>query len=670
MGNSKAVFLSYASEDSEASARIAAALRGAGIEVWFDQSELRGGDAWDQQIRRQIRECALFIPVVSSNTTARREGYFRLEWDLADQRTHMMARDRTFILPITIDGTLPGSDLPESFQRMHWMRLPGGEPTSAFIERTRHLLTPEFASMHARAEGPASEPIVSIPSRRPSLGTAMWSVGALAAAVVGYVLVSQYHVPSVARPSSSASRPDATVPIAAPESARSIAVLPFVDMSERRDQEYFADGMAEEILDLLARVPGLRVPARTSSFYFKERPTPIPEIARQLGVANVLEGSVRRSGDRIRVTAQLIRASTGFHVWSETYERQLSDVFAVQDDIAGAVVQALQVSLLSGTPMRVAGGTRNLEAYQLYLRANSISITNTRAATAVGLKQLTQAVKLDPDFALAWVAMSQLQFQQTEAGDLVPKVGYERARKYALHALSLAPDLSEARLVLAYVNRVYDWDWSACESQIRIVLAARPNDAIARQFKGMLAYTLGHWDEAERSLQASVSLDPLNNFAWWNLGTARYLAGRNADAEAAYRRLLEIAPDFAWAKSYLARTLLEEGKAEAALTMVQAEAEEINRLDVLPAVLDALGRRTEADAALRDLTSKYSSTEAYFIAMTYAHRNDPDRAMQWLETAYRQKDASLVEILGDPMFKPIASDRRYRAFLRKMKLAS
>ena len=671
-GESKAVFLSYASEDSEAAARIADALRSAGIEVWFDQSDLRGGDAWDQQIRRQIRECALFIPIVSANTVARREGYFRLEWDLADQRTHMMARDRKFILPVTIDATPgAGADVPEVFHRVQWTRLPRGEPSPAFIERVRQLLTPGYSAAPAMLEADTTHaPGTSRAQRRHSMSTAaLWGIGVFAVAAVAYYAAKLTSDSSHPAPSASiAATPSATSskPVALPE--KSIAVLPFVDMSEKHDQEYFADGMSEEILNLLARLPDLRVPARTSSFYFKGRPTPIPEVARQLGVAHVLEGSIRRSGNRIRVTAQLVRANNGFHVWSETYERQLTDVFAVQDDIAGAVVQALQVSLLGGSPTRGAGGTRNLEAYQLYLRARSAGRTNTRAGMARSLDYLGRAVKLDPGFALAWVSMSGLEFQRTESGDLLPKVGYERARQHALHALELAPDLPDARVVLAYVHRVYDWDWPASAAELRSVLAARPNDPFGLQIEGMLAYTLGNWDQAERSLQASVSVDPLNTFAWWNLGTARYLAGRYADAEAAYRRLLEISPEFAWVRSYLARTLLAEGKLDAALAMAEGEPEEINRLDVLPVVLDALGRRAAADAALHTLETKYAATEAYFIATTYAYRGANERALEWLEVAYRQRDSSLVEILGDPLFKPIASDPRYRAFLRKMNL--
>lgn len=671
-GESKAVFLSYASEDSEAAARIADALRSAGIEVWFDQRDLRGGDAWDQQIRRQIRECALFIPLVSANTVARREGYFRLEWDLADQRTHMMARDRTFILPVTIDATPgAGSDVPDVFHRVQWTRLPRGEASPEFTERIRQLVTPEYSTAPVVHEaGTTHAPEASRAQRRHSIPrAAIWGISVFAVAAISY-----YGARSIGfRSRPTASAPIATTipattakPVALPE--KSIAVLPFVDMSEKHDQEYFADGMSEEILNLLARLPDLRVPARTSSFYFKGRPTPIPEVARQLGVAHVLEGSIRRSGNRIRVTAQLVRANNGFHVWSETYERQLTDVFAVQDDIAGAVVQALQVSLLGGSPTRGAGGTRNLEAYQLYLRARSAASTNTRSGMARSLDYLGQAVKLDPGFALAWVSMSGLEFQRTESGDLLPKVGYERARRHALHALELAPELPEARRVLAYVHRVYDWDWPACAAELNSVRAARPNDSLGLQIEGMLAYTLGHWDQAERSLRASVSVDPLNTFAWWNLGTARYLAGRYADAEAAYRRLLEIAPEFAWARSYLARTLLAEGKTESALAMAEGEPEEINRLDVLPVILDALGRRPAADAALHTLETKYAATEAYFIAAAYAHRGANERALEWLDVAYRQRDSSLVEILGDPLFKSIASDPRYRAFLRKMNL--
>jgi hypothetical protein len=261
-----AVFLSYPSQDVEAARRICDALRATGIEVWFDQSELRGGDVWDQKIRRQIRDCALFIPIISANTASRQEGYFRLEWDLADQRSHMMARDRAFIVPVCRDATPgAGTDVPESFHRVQWTRLPGGETPPAFVERVRRLLSPVPSTASRPATSAMSTgPAVSEPLRASwRLKSASLVVVAVLAVMFAYFAVDKFwlskRVASAAVSTTVSARSQSPVVL-----DKSIAVLPFADMSEKRDQEYFADGLSEEILNLLARIPNLKVIGRTS----------------------------------------------------------------------------------------------------------------------------------------------------------------------------------------------------------------------------------------------------------------------------------------------------------------------------------------------------------------------------------------------------------------------
>ena len=301
----KAVFLSYASQDAEAARRICDALRAVGLDVWFDQSELRGGDAWDASIRKQIKECALFVPVISANTQAREEGYFRREWNLAVNRTLDMSEDKTFLLPVVIDATIDAkARVPEKFREVQWTHLAAGEASAAFAERVQRLLSGGAAPTVAASQRRA-------PLRRP-------------------------HRPSA--------RPPARLP--------SIAVLPFVNMSRDEENEYFADGLSEELLNVLAKIRGLRVASRTSAFSFKGKDVDIPTIAQKLNVATVLEGSVRRSGKRVRITAQLIEVASDSHLWSETYDRELDDIFAVQDDIAQSVVKELRAALLGTTVER------------------------------------------------------------------------------------------------------------------------------------------------------------------------------------------------------------------------------------------------------------------------------------------------------------------------------
>jgi TolB-like protein len=326
-----AVFLSYASEDADSARRICDALRAAGIEVWLDRSELRGGDAWDAAIRSQIRTCFLFIPLISASSRARAEGYFRLEWKLAVDRSHQMAADRAFLLPVVIDGTHEGdARVPEKFWEVQWTRLPRGETPPAFINRVQRLLSPasphspsadpvgasrgrrsdasrntDAAPAPAPAPPPATAPAPEL--TRPRLSSrarvGLLVVGLAVILGIGYWSIDRFRA---APPPSAAPTPRVT---AAPMSEQSIAILPFIDMSEKKDQEYFSDGISEELIDLVTRGTSLRVPARTSSFFFKGKQVTIAEIAKALAVTHVLEGSIRKSGNTIRVTVQLIRAA-------------------------------------------------------------------------------------------------------------------------------------------------------------------------------------------------------------------------------------------------------------------------------------------------------------------------------------------------------------------------
>jgi TolB-like protein/Tfp pilus assembly protein PilF len=667
------VFLSYASQDEEAAHKICETLRAAGIEVWFDKSELRGGDAWDQKIRRQIRECSLFLPIISAHSQARLEGYFRREWKLAVDRTHDMAEEKAFIVPVVIDDTSEQvATVPDKFRDVQWTRLRAGEPSPVFIDRVRKLLSPGSSPAGA-AQTPVSISSATLLSSKTSgpqswrSKPALWAMGAMLAVALSYFMVDKFWVSK--RPASSAaSTLVAGVPTKSAVPEKSIAVLPFVDMSEKKDQEYFADGMAEEIIDLLARVPDLRVPARTSSFYFKGKTTKVSEIARELRVAHVLEGSVRRAGGHLRVTAQLVRADSGYNVWSKAYDRDVHDVFKVQDDIANAVVQALQISLMGGLLTRQSGGTESLDAYLAYLRGVAAQRQGTRESLAAGRDDLEHAIKLDPEFGLAWVELARDIGLMTDNGEFSAKEGYERTRQLAQRALELSPNLAEAHALLAYVHRAYDWDWTAAEAEGKRALALDPTDSSSLAASAGLAMTLGRWDDAEGLIRRALDRDPFFPLAIWYSGAIQYGAGHYAGSEAAYRKLLEVAPSFLWTRAYLGKTLLAEGKADTALAMVQQEADEENRLKMLPIVLHAAGRASESDAALRALIAKFAQTDAYSVAMSYAYRGDRDLAFQWLDRAYLQRDSSLVEIVGDPLFKNLFGDPRHKTFLRKMNL--
>jgi TolB-like protein/DNA-binding winged helix-turn-helix (wHTH) protein/tetratricopeptide (TPR) repeat protein len=447
---------------------------------------------------------------------------------------------------------------------------------------------------------------------------------------------------------------------------KSIAVLPFVDMSEKHDQEYFSDGLAEELLDRLSKTPGLRVIARTSSFYFKGKQATVTEIGRTLGVANVLEGSVRKSGNRLRVTTQLVRTGNGEHLWSETYDRELRDLFQLQDDIAGSVVKALRVTLAGGLPPRQGTGTEDLEAYQLYLRSSSEMYKNTRASLSTAERYAEESMRRDPNFVLAIEAAAFIAQLQAD-NDFVPAaVGYERTRRLALQALAIDPNLAEPHALLGYVHLTYDWDWKATATELQTALSRDPTSAMALKFDGFLARTLGQTNLAEQRLRASLANNPLDTFTLFNLGFTLYIAGRFQESEHVYRTLLDIEPNFSWTRPNLAMTLIALGRPKEALAIAQQEPEEETRLECLAIALDAAGKPIDAENALQILSTKYGNTSAYYVAMTYANRGDVDRAMKWLERAYKQRDPSLVLITGERLFRKVATDPRYKAFLHKM----
>jgi adenylate cyclase len=672
-GISHAVFISYASQDAEAARRICDALRAAGIEVWFDQSELRGGDVWDRQIRQQIHDCRLFIPIISANTEARVEGYFRREWKLAVDRTHDLSERVAFLVPIVIDSTSEAqADVPDAFRHVQWTRLPGENASSAFVERIRRLITPVPSSALPTATAPAGYRTGQISTTNGPhrvARVALWALSGVVALGLAYFVADRFWLSK----HRSAEKPVAAV-AAAPTPAmpaipeKSVAVLPFVDMSEKKDQEYLADGMAEEIINLLARAPDLHVPARTSSFYFKGKSTKVPDIARELSVSHILEGSVRRSGSRLRVTAQLIRADNGYHLWSDTYDRDVRDVFQVQDDIANAVVQALQITLMGGPLTRQRGGTKNLEAYQLYLRGLDAEWENTRSSLTAGRDYFDQAIHRDSRFGLAWGELARDTVLMTNNGMILGSVGYELSRQQAKHALQLSPDLAEAHAMLGYISRVQDFDWAASEAELHRALELDPTNPTALMFAAQLSRALGRFDEAERQVRTALARDPLFTIAIYTLGTIQYNTRRFQEAEATFRRLLALAPNFLWTRTYLAKALLAEGQVDAALAVVLQERDELNRLRLLPTLLQAVNRKSEADDALMTLITRFGDTEAYFVAMNYAFRGEKDRALEWLERAHDEKATELAQLVGERLFDNLASDPRYKAFLRKMNL--
>lgn len=666
MGESnKAVFLSYASQDAEAAKRICEALRRGGIEVWLDQSELRGGDAWDQRIRQQIRDCALFIPFISKNTAARAEGYFRLEWDLADQRTHKIARNRPFIIPVCLDDTPDaGADVPESFQRVQWTRL--GETPAAFVERVSELLSPREQSPLA-----PPPPTRSADGQLPALHR--WGRPKLPPLLValvlfllgGYLALDKLFLSKPdAPPATPIAAPKAAAPRAAPE--KSIAVLPFVDMSERKDQEYFSDGLSEELIDLLAKTQGLEVIARTSSFYFKGKQATIGEIAKTLNVANVMEGSVRKSGNTIRVTAQLIRASDGVHIWSETYDRDLKDVFKVQDEIALGVVQKLKLTLLPAAATASAR-TVNAEAHALYLQGRYFKDRDTSEDLAKADDCFKRALALDATYAQAWAGIATVATRQVANGYITLAKALTVTRGAVSKALELDPKNAEAYAALGIAHMMAH-EWAQAEATLASAREIDPTDSGVFMISAVLTRGLGRDDDAIALFRQALEHDPLNLLARRYFARTLSFAGRLAEAEAEIRQVLDTNAAQPGAHYDLGRILLAKGQIDAAHAAFEAEPSATWKVFGLPLSYRAQHRTAEANAAFAALLSNSTGSE-FQVAETYADFGDADQAFKWLDTAV-ERDLGIIWLHNDPLFRGLTGDRRYAMVLRKLKMAN
>jgi len=462
----------------------------------------------------------------------------------------------------------------------------------------------------------------------------------------------------------------------------SIAVLPFVNMSKDEENEYFADGLSEELLNVLAKIKGLRVASRTSAFFFKGKDVDIPTVARKLNVATVLEGSVRKSGPRVRVTAQLIEAASDSHLWTETYDRTLDDIFVVQDDIAQSVVKELRSALLgeaidakasADVKAEVAaastGRADDPEAFRLYLQGRFLFERMTAESVAHGVELMRAAVERDPTFALGWAGLSTGYGVEAGYGWAPVHEGYARSRAAAERALALAPDLAEAHVALASVLASHDWNWPGAEAALRRAYELAPGNAmVIRHFASEQA-NLGNFDEALRLLKRATELDPLSPAAWRSLAVRSFHARRYDDGAEASRKAIALDPSLGLVHLFLAVMRWKQGRLDEALAEARAERLEEWRTMGLALVHYARGEAREAREALDHLIARYGDTMAYQIAIVCSERGDVDEAFGWLERAYDTRDPGTRMCVIDPSFDPLRGDPRWAAFLRKMKLA-
>jgi TolB-like protein/Flp pilus assembly protein TadD len=446
----------------------------------------------------------------------------------------------------------------------------------------------------------------------------------------------------------------------------SIAVLPFSDMSPNGDHKYLSNGLAEELLNLLANVPGLRVTSRTSSFSFEDKLIEIPEIAAALNVAYVLEGSVRTSGDRIRVTAQLIETGNDVHVWSQTFDRQLVDIFEMQDEIAALVIESLKIALVGEAP--VATPT-DPEAFSMYLQARHLWRQGSDESIRSAYELIQQAIDIDPDYAPFWVALSNVYTYQVGLGQISAEEGHAKARKAALHGLEIDPNNALALSSLGWDAMIVQGDYHSAATHFNAAHLISPEDPTLLGDMATLAAILGRLEDAVELLETAIDLDPIDSAKFTNLGAFYLAANRLDEAEVAFAKALELSPGDIWTLHAIVQLRILQGRADDALALLDSIEVEFIRLRALPMIYDRLGRSVEADQAIEHLkAAEGSGITAYEIAEVYAYTGDSEQAFSWLERGI-DSGVSMSFVRLSPFLQAVSGDDRWQEILARVGLS-
>jgi serine/threonine protein kinase/TolB-like protein/Tfp pilus assembly protein PilF len=452
---------------------------------------------------------------------------------------------------------------------------------------------------------------------------------------------------------------------AAPE--RSVAVLPFIDMSEKKDQEYFADGLAEELLDLLAQMPDLKVPARSSSFYFKGSSVQVKNVGHDLGVAYVLEGGVRKAGDTIRVSVQLVRADSGYQVWSQSFERNVRDIFKVQDEISAAVVDALKLRLSSPGPQLAERRTASPEAYDQYLRGKNLFQLGDFAGLMAARDAYRRAIELDPNFGPAFAGLANVEYlsvkdySDTDQPDVI-----RQAMQHADHAVALAPALAEAYSERALL-RLNQYDWAGAQADLQKALALDPRDVKANRRMVLLQLSLGNVVAALAAQRRVVDLDPLDMNSLEILGMSNYFADQGAEARRTFEKVRVFSPNYDGLSGNAGFSYLADSQAAAAKRECEPHPDDAARA-CLAAAEHALGNDERSRAIIADLIAKHPRRASYFIAKAYGFSGNSALAFEWLDRSFSAQAKLLTDLKSEPAFRALHGDPRYLALLRKMKL--
>ena len=650
-------FISYASADSSIANSVCHALEREGVKCWIAPRDVTPGELYAPNIVHAIDTTRVVVLVLSQH--AADSAHVHREVERASSKRHPVVSFRIDLAPLP-DG------LEYFLNTSQWL-----DASATGVDRALPKLVDAVKSVLAKSTiaAPVHQAPIVAPRAEKRTSRVILTLAVVLAAALAYVAVDRFWLrygaqqalveatPALPADSSGSPGPPATSTI----SANTIAVLPFVNMSSDKEQEYFSDGLSEELLNLLTKVPELQVAARTSSFYYKGKDVKLTDVARELRVAHLLEGSVRKSGNRVRITAQLIRASDGYHKWSETYDRTLDDIFAVQEEIAAAVVSQLKIRLLSAPPK---ARETSPEAHALYLQALQLNRLGTgRFDESIALYR--QALAIDPNYALAWIGLGSNYAGQANLAQRPLAEGMERAREAFKKALAIDPEYGRAHAGLGWIALNYDLDLAAAAKHFERALALDPAnpDVLATAFT--LNVVLDRRDSQLELAEYLLSRDPMAPGKYAYLANVHQNEGRLDDAIANYRTALKLSPEMAGAHAGIGDCLLLKGDYEAALIEYEKEQTEPQKLAGLASVYHRLGDRSKSDAALAELIKKHPDW-AGLIAITFADLGQKDQAFAWLEKAAVNRDTDLNGLAWNPWFKNLHDDPRWLPFLRRL----
>jgi TolB-like protein/tetratricopeptide (TPR) repeat protein len=649
---SRSVFLSYASPDAEVANQVCQFLESHGVSCWMAPRDVKPGAAYADAIVRAINEASALVLVLSGAAVA--SEHVSREVERAGSKNKP-------IVAFRIDAAALSAELEYFLSRSQWIDVSAlGMPGALvkLVEAVGHGSAATQAHPGLTNGQVSGRSNIHHTVRNASVAKRVVVAAAVVIVLgIGAVLAVRFW---------QSTHGDAPAAVAV-TSEKSIAVLPFADMSEKKDQEYFADGIAEEVLDRLTQVQGLKVVGRASSFQFRSRNTDPAGIGTALGVAYLLEGSVRKEDGRVRVTAQLVETRSGAQRWSDRFDSDVVGMLQVQDTIAVEIARALQIAVEVDTTPR--SSIKSPESLDAYLRGLQSVDRESRESSEAAVASFQQALALDPTFAPAAIGLAKAYTFIGNEGWLSTKVAFERARKAALLAQQLDPKSPLPHVRLAEIYVTYDWDWTGADQELNQALALGPRNSDWARIASERAAAIGQWDDARQLGIEAVALDPLDPGVHMILGWSIYLhTGDFAEAEQEFRRGLQIAPKWGSGRYFLGEALMLQGHHELALAEFRRESPDDGQFEGSAMVHFAAGRKSESDAALAEAIRHNGTSWPSEIARVYAFRGEKDRAFEWLDRAFALRDEDLYVIKGDPLLKNIEGDPRYVAFLKKMNL--